>query len=238
MSHTAIILAGGFGTRLQQVVSDVPKPMAPVAGRPFLDYQLKRLSMAGFKHVIFSTGYLANKIEARYKTGFDNLQVAFSHEQTAMGTGGGIRMALEYCTENRCIVLNGDSLFDFSLENFQAKTTASKAKHAIALRSVPDTSRYGEVITSSDHAITFFGEKSSEIKPGTINAGVYSLEVDHFLAATPSDTNFSIEKDFFEKQAGSGMLYGFAYEGYFIDIGIPQDYLRAQDDFKRFEHNF
>ena len=67
---------------------------------------------------------------------------------------------------------------------------------------------------------------------------MYSLDVAHFLAATPSDTNFSIEKDFFEKQAGSGLLYGFAYEGYFIDIGIPNDYLRAQDDFKRFEHNF
>ena len=238
MSHTAIILAGGFGTRLQQVVSDVPKPMAPVAGRPFMDYQLKRLSMAGFKHVIFSTGHLAHKIETHYKTGFDTLQVAFSHEQFALGTGGGIRLALQYCKENRCIVLNGDSLFDFPLDDFQAKTQASHAKHAIALRNVPDTSRYGEVVTSTDHSITFFGEKSTEIRPGTINAGVYSLDVAHFLAATPSDTNFSIEKDFFEKQAGSGLLYGFAYEGYFIDIGIPDDYLRAQDDFKRFEHNF
>lgn len=238
MSHTAIILAGGFGTRLQQVVADVPKPMAIVAGRPFLDYQLKRLSKAGFKHVIISTGHLAQKIEAHYKNGFDNLQISFSHEAVPLGTGGGIRLALEECKESRCLVMNGDSLFDFSLEDFQNKTEKIAAKHAIALRNVDDTSRYGAVQISDNNRISFFGEKSAEKKPGTINAGVYLLDKAHFLAQTPSNTNFSIEKDFFEKQAATGLLYGFAYEGYFIDIGIPEDYLRAQNDFKRFEHNF
>lgn len=231
-------MAGGFGTRLQQVVSDVPKPMAPVAGRPFLDYQLKRLSLAGYKQVIVSTGHLAHKIEEHYKNGFENMQLSFSHEEHALGTGGGIRLALQHCNQNRCLVLNGDSLFDFSLEDFQTKTTEAKAMHAVALRMVKDTSRYGAVQVTTNNRISFFGEKSPEKKEGTINAGVYSLDKEHYLAHTPNSANFSIEKDFFEKHAGSGLLYGFAYEGYFIDIGIPEDYLRAQDDFKRFKHYF
>ena len=231
-------MAGGFGTRLQQVVSDVPKPMAPVNQRPFLDYQLKRLALAGFKHVILSTGHLAESIENYYAKGFSGLALSFSREHTALGTGGGIRLAMNYCNESNCLVLNGDSLFDFSLQDFMQKSSSANALHSLALREVEDCSRYGQVKIDERQRITFFGEKSEHAQAGLINAGVYFLNKKHFIEHTKADTNFSIERNFFEPLAGSGNLCGFSFSGYFIDIGIPEDYLRAQDDFKRFEHYF
>lgn len=234
MIQTAIILAGGFGTRLQTVVKDVPKPMAPVCGRPFLDFQLARLNNFEFNHVILSTGHLADTIKLQYANGYQKLNISFSHEALALGTGGGIRQALSQCKEEEVLVLNGDSFFELPILDFYKNHLTSNRKHSLALREVQDASRYGRVVLNNQNCITKFGEKDGLNGPGYINAGVYILNKKDFLEKTPVEKNFSIEHDFFQTQASSGCLSGFLYDSYFIDIGIPEDYQQAQNDFKRF----
>lgn len=236
MAKTAIILAGGFGTRLQALVKDVPKPMALVNGRPFLEYHLKKLAAFGYTNVILSTGYLAGVIQQHFKNGFEGLTINFSHEEQPLGTGGGMRQALTACEADQCLVVNGDSFFDIDLLQFENLAAGAGTVHSIALRPVPDVSRYGAVSIDEQGRITSFGEKTGQSKPGLINAGMYLLSTSHFLANTPAATNFSVEHDFFTPLSGSGQISGFPFEGYFIDIGLPEDYLTAQDDFKRFAY--
>ncbi|MBP7808334.1 MAG: nucleotidyltransferase family protein [Bacteroidia bacterium] len=253
MITEAIILAGGFGTRLQSVVSDLPKPMAPVNGIPFLDYQLLYLKNFGIKKVILSVGHLHEKIISHYKNNFNGVEIDYAIETSPLGTGGGIRIALEKCKSNSVLVLNGDSFFDVDLTSFFNLHTKANADCSLALRKVENASRYGTVhfssvapsfdtLNKSDDApigmsrINSFQEKNSEPKPGLINGGVYLLNKDTYLQATETNKNFSIEKDFFEKKIDELNIFGFEYKGYFIDIGIPEDYTKAQDDFKGFKY--
>lgn len=232
----AIILAGGFGTRLQTVVNDVPKPMAPVNGRPFLDYIFLYLKHYGITHVVLSTGYLAHKVSDRYKTEFEGIRVSYAVEQTPLGTGGGIRLAMEKCSTQHILVLNGDSFFDVNLDTYSAQHRGFGCDVALALRKVDNASRYGTIIQGNDQRIATFQEKDSVEKPGLINGGVYLLNKEIFLLSTPESKAFSIEKDFFETRLSDIMICGFEHEGYFIDIGIPEDYGRAQEDFKQFRY--
>lgn len=234
MLHTAVILAGGFGTRLQSVVNDVPKPMAPVNGEPFLSYQLNYLKHFGIKKVILSVGYLAEKITAFYGNNYNGLELSYVTEDTPLGTGGGIRLALEQSPDRMLLVLNGDSFFDVDLHEFYNLHTQESAQCSLALRKVENAARYGTVETDTHNRITSFQEKSGLQKEGRINGGVYILDRELYLGATPAATNFSIEKDFFEKHLAGCIIKGFEFKGYFIDIGIPEDYLKVQDDFKGF----
>lgn len=236
MIDTAIILAGGFGTRLQTVVTDLPKPMAPINGQPFLNYQLRYLKHYGIKNIVLSTGYLAEKIKAHYGAEFEGLQIGYAHEHTPLGTGGGIRHALRNCERACVLVLNGDSFFDLDLALFFSRHRDSRAEFSIALRYVDDAARYGTIRTDSQNTVISFIEKNNEHRPGLINAGVYLVERDTLINHSPPDPNFSIEKDFFEKQLDNFSIKGFEFEGYFIDIGIPQDYHQAEHDFKRFKY--
>jgi D-glycero-alpha-D-manno-heptose 1-phosphate guanylyltransferase len=236
MIHTAIILAGGFGTRLQSVVSTLPKPMAPVNGIPFLNYQLDYLKASGVQQVILSIGYLADKIISYYGLTYKGLSITYVMEETPLGTGGGIRLAMEKCTDASVLVLNGDSFFDVDLTLFVQQHEQSKAPCSLALRRVEDSSRYGKIETDASNRITSFKEKSNEAQAGTINGGVYLLDTAVYKANTLSKESFSIEKDFFEKQLSDLTLKGFVFDGYFIDIGIPEDYLKAQHDFKEFKY--
>lgn len=232
----AIILAGGFGTRLQSVVSDVPKPMAPVNEKPFLDYIFSYLKHFGISHVVLSTGYLAHKISDRYMENFDGLRVSYAVEETPLGTGGGIRLAMNRCTTKDILVLNGDSFFDVDLQKYYKQYKAGNCGAALALRKVENASRYGTIVPGNEHGIAAFREKDSVEKPGLINGGVYILNRELFLNNTPAEKAFSIEKDYFETRLSVAQVCGFEHEGYFIDIGIPEDYKRAQDDFKRFTY--
>ncbi len=232
----AIILAGGFGTRLQTVVSDVPKPMAPVNGRPFLDYMFLYLRHYGITHVVMSTGYLAHKVSDRYKQEFEGIRVSYAVEETPLGTGGGIRLAMQQCNTEDILVLNGDSFFDVDLTAYAAQYGSCGSGGALALRSVENAARYGTITLGSQQRIEAFKEKDSIEKPGLINGGVYLLNRNLFLEQTPATKAFSIEKDFFETQLSETTLCGFEHDGYFIDIGIPEDYSRAQDDFKEFRY--
>lgn len=237
MITEAIILAGGFGTRLQTVVSDVPKPMAPVNGKPFLDYIFLYLKHYGITHVVLSTGYLAHKVSDRYEKEFDGIRVSYAVEETPLGTGGGIRLAMEQCSTQHILVLNGDSFFDVDLDTYSAQYKGFGSDGALALRKVDNASRYGTIIQGNDQRIAAFKEKDSVDKPGLINGGVYLLNKEFFLVSTPEKKAFSIEKDFFETRLSTITLCGFEHDGYFIDIGIPEDYERAQEDFKKFKYN-
>ena len=236
MLNTAIILAGGRGTRLKTIISDLPKPMAPIMNVPFLTYQLNYLKHFGIKKVIFSVGYLSEKIIAHYNQSFENISIEYSIEKNPLGTGGGIRMAMSNLNEDLVLILNGDSFFDLNLEQFYNLHLEQKAEFSLALRYVNNSERYGNIEFNSSHQITSFIEKNQLNQSGYINAGVYILSKKLYLQNTKPDINFSIEKDFFEKQLNQLIIKGFEFKDYFIDIGIPEDYLKAQDDFKEFKY--
>lgn len=236
MLKEAIILAGGFGTRLQSIVFDLPKPMAPVNNRPFLDYQLLYLKHFGVNRVIISIGYLHDKITSYYLNNFEGIEIVYAPEKAPLGTGGGIRLALEMCSSKTVLVLNGDSFFDINLNTFSGQHSRFMSDCSLALRKVEDTARYGTIKQGSNNTITSFKEKTGEVSPGVINAGVYILNKEVFMQKTNPNKNFSIEKDFFEKKLKELNIFGFTHEGYFIDIGIPEDYEKAQHDFKEFKY--
>jgi D-glycero-alpha-D-manno-heptose 1-phosphate guanylyltransferase len=236
MIRTAVILAGGFGTRLQTVVKDLPKPLAPVHGQPFLNYLLGYLHASGFNSIVLSVGYLSEKIREIYGTSWLGMQIEYALENEPLGTGGGIRLAMEKVHETECLVLNGDSFFDIDLPRFYGLHLARHADISLALRQVDDSSRYGTVITGADDRVNSFREKNGLPESGSINAGVYILNRKIFLERTPAEKNFSIEKDFFEPNVESLKIFGFKFTDYFIDIGIPDDYAKAQNDFKGFKY--
>ena len=236
MLQTAIILAGGFGTRLQTLVSDVPKPLAPINGHPFLSYQMNYLKHFGIKKIILSVGYLSEKIIEFYGSEFDGLQINYVVENEPLGTGGGIRLGLEQCEDEYALVLNGDSFFDVDISEFFRLHVNELSQFSLALRKVENASRYGAIETDTNNRIISFKEKADEKKSGYINGGVYILNKKMYLDTNPLSTNFSIEKDFFEKQHGKIIIKGFEFTGYFIDIGVPEDYKQAQNDFKEFKY--
>ena len=236
MITEAIILAGGFGTRLKSVVFDVPKPMALVNDKPFLDYQLLYLKHYGIKKIILSVGHLHEKISSHYGNNFEGIDIDYAIENAPLGTGGGIRLALEKCDSRNILVLNGDSFFDINLNSFYSQHNTFMSDCSLALRKVEDAGRYGTIKQGSNCVITSFKEKSGETSPGLINAGIYILNKEVYLQKTPAGKNFSIEKDFFEKKLNELNIFGFPYNSYFIDIGIPEDYTKTQDDFKEFKY--
>lgn len=207
--------------------------MAPVNGRPFLDYQLAKLAREGCRKVVLCTGYLADKIQSHYGAGYLGMELLYSHEQSPLGTGGAIRQAITQLEESEFLVLNGDSLFDVPLADFMTRHRHDQNDCSLALRAVPEASRYGQVVLDGTR-ITSFLEKSADKQAGLINGGIYLINKTVFMRSTPMDKTFSIEKDFFQAQCAALRMGGFAYDAYFIDIGIPEDYKQAQDDFKRF----
>jgi D-glycero-alpha-D-manno-heptose 1-phosphate guanylyltransferase len=218
------------------VVADVPKPMAQVNNKPFLDYLLTYLKHYGVEKVVLSVGYLSEKVISHYGENFSGMKISYSAEKEPLGTGGGIRLGMEQCETKTILVLNGDSFFDINLKTFYRKHEEYLSECSLSLRNISNASRYGTIKLGELDMIRSFQEKTGNDKPGLINAGVYLLEREVFMEETKGKTAFSIEKDFFEKKVNKLKLYGFTYEGYFIDIGIPEDFKRAQHDFKEFKY--
>ena len=216
----AIILAGGLGTRLRSVVSEVPKCMAPVDGRPFLQYMLEWLSRYDVSHVVLSVGYLKEVIFSFMDSRACPFEISYAVEEEPLGTGGGIRLALTKCREDRVIVLNGDTFFDVDLDalSFTAPVT-------LALKPMRNFDRYGAVDWDGE-LVTGFHEKAA-CAEGLINGGVYAL-VRSQLDFAFQPKRFSFEKDLLEPLAAAHLVAGQVQDGYFIDIGIPEDYARAQ----------
>jgi D-glycero-alpha-D-manno-heptose 1-phosphate guanylyltransferase len=232
MIRQAIVLAGGYGTRLQKVVQDVPKPMALINGRPFLDYQLNYLKSFGIEQIICSVGYKHEHISGFFGNSYQGLKIDYAVEKEPLGTGGGIRLAFEKVSNDSALVVNGDTLFEVDLNDFYQKHTQAKAVISLALRNVADVSRYGSVETEADGRIKGFTEKGSKSGKGLINGGVYLIEKS-FFERNNFPAKFSMEKDAFEQYYQKEALYGFAYDAYFLDIGIPEDYQKAQNEFQK-----
>ena len=222
----AIILAGGFGTRLRSVVSDLPKPMAPVAGRPFLSYLLDDLVQQGYRHVVLATGYMHEKVEEYYGHEYRDIALDYAREFTPLGTGGAIVNGMQHCTEERVTVLNGDTLFHVDHTPL-LHTDLDDCRLAILLRYVPDAGRYGAVEINDKGLITAFREKDPMAGAGLINAGIYHMQRS-LLDSYPVGQQFSFEKEVLQPLREPVRAY--AFDGYFIDIGIPEDYQRAQTE--------
>jgi len=224
--HEAIILAGGLGTRLRSAVPDAPKCMAPVAGKPFLHYVIEHLKKQGVERFIFSLGYMSETIEAYVNDQYSMLNVQYSIEATALGTGGAIKLACKRATEKNVLVLNGDTLFSIDLVKLSSFHNMCGADCTLSLKSMRDFDRYGVVEMNKDYSILSFKEKQ-HYDSGLINAGVYALNAASFLSEDLPEI-FSFEKDYLEKFSSQRRFYGVVQDEYFIDIGIPEDYERAQ----------
>ena len=229
MLREAIILAGGFGTRLSHVVSDVSKPMAPVYGRPFLCYLLDRLVDAGIQRAVLATGYKHECIETYFGTEYRGLELVYSNEDTPLFTGGAIRQAAQHIDSTDFVVLNGDTLFDIDFQQLHSFHIAHNAHLSVALRRVEDTGRYGAVTCENDR-ITAFKEKTDSLGEGDINGGIYAINRP-WLMSLNLPTKFSFEKELMQPLAGDPHFYGLSFNNYFIDIGVPDDYFRAQKEF-------
>ncbi|HNY03288.1 MAG TPA: nucleotidyltransferase family protein [Bacteroidales bacterium] len=230
----AIVLAGGFGTRIRHVIGDIPKPMAPVNGRPFLEYLLDELIDGGVTRAILSVGFRSEAIIGHFGERYRDLPLDYAVETEPLGTGGGIRLALWKASELRALVINGDSLFRIDFRAMMDLHLKKKADATLALRKMSDTGRYGRVMMNRNRRITGFEEKRADAGPGYINGGVYIVEK-YFLMEPDFRGKFSMEKDCFERLYPEAAFFGFPSEGYFVDIGIPEDYQKAQDDFRSFK---
>lgn len=220
-----IVLAGGLGTRLRQAVPDRPKPLAPVHGRPFLDYLLAHLAHVGVGRVILSIGYMGDLIQAHYGQNFMGMSLAYAPEDEPLGTGGAIKHALALSHTETTLVLNGDTLLHMDPRPFVAACQRQDKPLGIVTRWVDDTARYGRCVADQGTVVRF-GEKDAG-GPGYINGGIYSIHRDLFKPyETPA--RFSFETDFIASHLASLKPLGYPTDAYFIDIGVPDDFLRAQ----------
>lgn len=222
----AIILAGGMGTRLRQLVADVPKPMAPIAGRPFLEILMGALARKGFRRVILSLGFMADKISGYFGRRFAGMDLVYVLEDKPLGTGGGIRLALEQVTADHVFVFNGDTFLDLEVDEVESHWKKWQ-RPLIVGREVADTERYGRLLVADD-VVTGFAEKGIA-GAGLINAGCYVLrrgQLDDF----PLGTAFSMEENYLTFAVSRREFDVFVTQGKFIDIGIPEDFLRAQKE--------
>jgi D-glycero-alpha-D-manno-heptose 1-phosphate guanylyltransferase len=227
----AIILAGGLGTRLKTAVPDLPKCMAPVNGRPFLFYVINYLRSQGIEKFIFSLGYKHEVIEEYLNDQFSTLDFQCSIEKEPLGTGGAILASCYKTTEEDVLVVNGDTLFKVSVAEAASFHFNKKSNCTLILKPMNNFERYGVVALNEDYSVESFQEKKF-YKEGLINGGVYILNVPAFLEEElPS--KFSFEKDFLEKYFATRKIYATIQDNYFIDIGIPEDYKRVQEELKQ-----
>ena len=226
----AIVLAGGFGTRLRHVVPNVPKPMAPVCGKPFLEYILNYLNNSGITRVIMATGYKHEVIEQYFHRQYKNIELCYSVEDTPLFTGGAIKKALQDCDEPYVYVINGDTFFDVNLDAMYQFHVQQNSDLTIAIKYLKQFERYG-TLALDDSRITGFREKQ-KTEAGYINGGIYLMRKN--LLEQMMEEKFSFESDFMEKQVNELFFTAFESKGYFIDIGVPEDYAKAQVDFLEF----
>ena len=220
----AVVLAGGFGTRLKEVVPDLPKPMAPIAGRPFLEIMLQSLALKGFKRIILSLGYMADKIRGHFGNSYLGMDLVYEVEVAPLGTGGAARAALRHCLSDHVYIFNGDTFLDLEVAEIETLWRASN-KPIIVVREVSDASRYGTVLLKENRVISFLEKGVTGL--GIINAGCYVVPP-NLLDKLESSKNFSLEVDFFYKEIHRRYFSGFVTQGLFIDIGVPEDFLLAQ----------
>jgi D-glycero-alpha-D-manno-heptose 1-phosphate guanylyltransferase len=223
------VLAGGFGMRLRSVVSDRPKALAEIHGRPFLAYLLDQLSATGLSSVILCIGHFGQQIEEAFGERYRNLRILYSQEAQPLGTAGALRLAFPHLVSDPVLVMNGDSFCAADLTGLWNWHCTRGSQATMLLTQVPDIRRYGSVRIDPDGAVSQFAEKEKKGGPGAINAGVYLLsrQVIHSIA---EDTAVSLEYDVFPALMSNG-LYGYPGRGRFLDIGTPEDFAAAEEFF-------
>ena len=226
----AIILAGGMGTRLREVVSDVPKPMAPVSGKPFLYFILEWLSKFPVNKIILSVGFQSQKIVDFFGDSFTNIPIEYVIEEKPLGTGGAIKFALQNTTGNDVLVLNGDTYFPIDLNNLYSFHYGNQNLFSVALKRMKDFSRYGSV-EQQGNTILRFNEKKF-VHDGLINGGIYFINKKFFKSGELPEV-FSLESDILAKEAQYSVLKCMEFDDMFLDIGVPEDYYRAEDMIKK-----
>ena len=222
----AIVLAGGLGTRLASVTSDIPKPMAPIGSRPFLEYLLDDLVEQGIEQTVLAVSYRWEVIREHFGSVYRGMNLGYSVEEEPLGTGGAIQQAMTTLADDKVIVLNGDTRFRINLLEMEKVHRNSAAQLTIALKQVADSGRFGRVEVSADGVVTSFLEKSTG-GPGWINGGIYMLNGSMFRDF-PMPKKFSFELDLVEPNIDRIKPRAFQSDAYFIDMGVPEDYYRAQ----------
>lgn len=227
------MLAGGLGTRLRPVVSDVPKPMAPVAGRPFLELLLDGLVRGGVERVVLSVGHLAHVVREHFGADYRGMEIAYVEEGRPLGTGGGLRAALAAVRGEWALVANGDTWLELDHRDLRAHHEAARRadpglRITMVLQHVVDASRYGAVTVEEGRVVRFRSTGASG--PGWINGGTYYLAT-ALLEEPGLPERFSFERDFLEPRLGRLRPLAYEVRGRFIDIGVPEDYERAQQVF-------
>ena len=225
-TREAIILAGGFGTRLKTVVPDRPKPMAVINGRPFLEYLLDYTISQGVTKCILSVGFRHEMIMQHFGNSYKGIELQYAVEDKPLGTGGGIRNALRFVTNETLFIINGDTFFRISLPEMEIEFAKFQADMVIALYQPKDDRRYGSVLTDSQGRIIDFCEKKEVAGNSLINGGIYFLKRDIFSGFDFPEV-FSMEKDFLEKNTNILKMYGKPFNTDFIDIGIPETFQQA-----------
>jgi NDP-sugar pyrophosphorylase family protein len=222
----AIILAGGEGIRLRQTVRDIPKPMAPIAGKPFLEFLIDHLISWDIKRIVLSTGYKGD-FGCGKRWG---IEIIYSHESTLLGTGGALKEAVTFMNDHQFLVINGDSFVDLDISRLLSFHLTRHATVTMSLVHVADTSRYGRVEVDGEGKVKAFHEKGVNSR-GTINGGVYIMNRDIRHSIPPGKA--SLEKDVFPLLCDKE-LYGVEVKGYFIDIGSPKEYLELNEHPEKF----
>ena len=226
----ALVLAGGEGTRLRPLTLTTPKPVLPLAGRPFLCFMLDWAHSHGADEVILSCGFMSEAVKAVLGDIYDGMRLRHVTEDEPLGTAGPVRLAYDQgLLEERVLVLNGDVLTDIDLTGELEQHERTGARATLALYPVDDTSSYGVVPTADDGQVKEFIEKGGgEAPTNRINAGAYVIERD-VIESIPAGRAVSFERDIFPTLVGNG-LYGYDAAGYWIDIGTPERYLEATWD--------
>ncbi len=237
----AVILCGGLGRRLRSVVPELPKCLAAVGDRPFLEYVLLHLRAEGIREVVLCTGYRSEHVADYFETGKRwGMSLTYSIEKESLGTGGALKKAGAYIHGSPFLALNGDSILDVNLAQMVAFHNANRALVTIALAQVESGERYGSVDTDAQGCVTAFREKGARAitslatmeTAARINGGVYVMDSKVLAEIPPAPPPVSLETEVFPCLAGLG-VYGYPTTGYFVDIGVPEDYAKAQRELPR-----
>lgn len=220
-----IILAGGSGNRLKSVISDIPKPMAEIRNKPFLEFIFTWLSEFNIDKIVLSVGYKAEIIKSHFGSEFHRIPLEYSYEQEPLGTGGGILKALQHVDDEYALVINGDTYFPINPEHLLSAHLTMDGMITVALKKMTDFERYGTVNIDNENNIVRFHEKKPT-QEGLINGGIYLIDK-HFIQSLILPEKFSFERDVLEKHTVGNQIKGMIFQEPFIDIGIPEDYFKA-----------
>ena len=230
----AVVLAGGAGTRVQHLLGDLPKPMAPVEGKPFLEWLVRYLARQGLKRVVISTGYRAGVVAAHFnQEPVSGVEISCIAETAPLGTAGGLLYAVHQSKLNppAWLVLNGDTLCFADLAIASSRLSDSRVAGVIYAREAADASRYGSLVLNSDGCLAGFKEKQPG--RGLVSTGIYLLR-DSVLREFPSRTPLSLEHDVFpELTARRALLKVEPMNTPFLDIGTPESLPLAADFIRR-----